>query len=486
MLGPGDRLKRVRLCLTANYYPVAFLINRRNFIKAGAAGFALGAGLRPGPASAQQPAFELVASHGEVRFEAAQQVPTRVMHYNQSIPGPLLRLAQGRETVIHFKNDLDETTTVHWHGLRIDNAMDGVPGMTQAPVVPGASFEYRLTPPDAGTYWYHTHQRSWAQQALGLAGILIVDEINPPKVDQDLVFAIDDWRLDDDRQIHRASLGAIHDWAHAGRMGNVITVNGATEKRYPVAHGERLRLRLINIANARVMNLLFGEPGIRVIAIDGQPVEPFTLDDGQVRLAPGQRVDLMIDMMSDPGTRSLIEVVIGEYAYEIAGFDYSGEVIREQALEAPIRLASNPLQQQRLPDEFLQVSMRMEGGAMGAMRSAIFEGRELGMRELVEQRQVWAINGIAGLPEEPLFRVKRGTAVSLDVINDNRWPHAMHVHGHHFIYHRTPEFWRDTALFEPGEQGSMRFIADNPGKWLIHCHMVEHMAGGMVTWFEVA
>jgi len=460
------------------------LISRRNFIKAGAAGLALGAGI--GPASAKvQPAYRLVASNGEARFSAGQKMPTRVMHYNQSIPGPVLRLAQGRETVIQFENALDEASSVHWHGLRIDNAMDGVPGMTQQAVEPGGSFEYRLAPPDAGTYWYHTHQRSWAQLALGLAGVLIVEEANPPLVDHDLIFAIDDWRLDEDMQIDRKSLGAMHDWAHAGRMGNVITVNGQTEMRYPVAHGERLRLRLVNIANARVMNLLFNEPQISVIAVDGQPVEPYAPDGGRVQLAPGQRVDLIIDTMSDPGQRSLIEVVIGEYAYEIASFDYDQTVRREQALQTPIRLEPNPLQRIRLPDQFMHVPMRMEGGAMGGMRSAIYEGRELDVRELVKQGKIWAINGVAGLPPEPLFRVRRGSAVSLDVINDNSWPHAMHLHGHHFIYHKTPQLWRDTALFARGEQGSMRFIADNPGKWLIHCHMVEHMAGGMVTWFEV-
>jgi len=460
------------------------LISRRGFLKAGAAGLALGAGIEPAPAGADS-AYRLVASNGAVKFARGQASPTRVMHYNQSVPGPLLRLAQGRETVIRFDNALDEASSVHWHGLRIDNAMDGVPGMTQQAVEPGASFEYRLAPPDAGTYWYHTHQRSWAQLALGLAGVLIVEEANPPLVDQDLVFAIDDWRLDEDMQFDTQSLGAMHDWAHAGRLGNVITVNGQTETSYPVAQGERLRLRVVNIANARVMDLLFNEPQISVIAIDGQPVEPYALQDGKLRLAPGQRVDLIIDMMSGAGQRSLVELVIGEYAYEIASFDYAGAVRRAQPLATPIRLEPNPLQRLRLPDEFLHVPMRMQGGAMGGMRAAIYQGREMDVRELVRERQIWAINGVAGLAQEPLFRVERGTAVSLDVDNDNRWPHAMHLHGHHFIYNGSPGIWRDTALFAGGEQGSMRFIADNPGKWLIHCHMVEHMAGGMVTWFEV-
>ena len=91
------------------------------------------------------------------------------------------------------------------------------------------------------------------------------------------------------------------------------------------------------------------------------------------------------------------------------------------------------------------------------MRSATYNGQEMDVRELVKNRKIWAINGIAGLPEKPLFSVTRGTAVSLNIDNDNSWPHAMHLHGHHFIYHKTPDYWRDTALFARGEQGSMRF-----------------------------
>jgi len=401
------------------------MLDRRNFIKAGAAGLAGGVLLRLAPLSAGNVDLRLSAARGEVRLMPDQQQLTGVMSYNQSIPGPLIRIPRARESVIVFDNALDEPSSVHWHGLRIDNAMDGVPGMTQAPVMPGEKFEYRLTPPDAGTYWYHTHQRSWAQMALGLAGVLIVEEDDPPVVDQDLVFAIDDWRLDDDMQIDRKSLGSMHDWAHGGRMGNVITVNGESGKVYRVARGERVRLRLVNIANARTMNLLFNEPRMSVIAIDGQPVEPFTPPDGRIRLAPGQRSDVIIDMSADPGQRSLIEVVIGEYAYEIASFEYAATVKREQLPDTPIFLERNPLQATRLPETFKHVPLLMQGGAMGSMRGAVYEGREMGVRELIEHRKIWAINGIAGMPEEPLFSVRRGTAISLDVDNDNSWPHAL-------------------------------------------------------------
>jgi len=462
------------------------VIDRRNFIKAGVAA-ACGGALWPfvPQARAAGGAYELIAAAGEVRIEDGQQAPTRVMHYNQSIPGPLLRIPQGRESVIRFRNQLDEPSTVHWHGMRIDNAMDGVPGMTQAPVAPGEEFEYRLTPPDAGTYWYHSHLRSWFQQDMGLAGVLIVDEAEPPRVDRDLVLAIDDWRFDEAMQMDTASFGSMHDWAHGGRLGNYLTANGKPEETFAVASGERVRLRLVNTANARIMNLLLEEPQLSIVALDGQPVAPHEPDGGRIRLAPGQRCDLIVDLVGDPGQRSRIEVVVGEYAYEIARFAYGPEVRRQQLLDSPIALPDNPLNRLRLPGDFVNVTMVMEGGAMGGMRGAKYQGREMDIRELVKLGKAWSINGIVDLPDEPLIRVERGTAVSLHMVNDNAWPHAMHVHGHHFIDDRNPGAWRDTSLLARGETRTLRFVADNPGKWLIHCHMAEHMAAGMVTWFEV-
>ena len=460
--------------------------DRRQFLKASAAGLFGASIMRPIIGQANPKQLDLVASNGQFAFGEDPENTTRVMHYNQSIPGPLIRIPQGRESIIRLHNSLDEPTSVHWHGLRIDNAMDGVPDITQPPVMPGQQFEYRLKPPDAGTYWYHTHMRSWAQLALGLAGVMIVEEDEPPTVDQDIVFAIDDWRLDRDLQMDSASFGSMHDWSHGGRLGNYITVNGKAEPVFEVASGERIRLRLVNIANARIMNLLFSESEISVVAVDGQPVEPFVPKSGRVVLAPGQRADLIIDMTADPGSRSAIEVVIGEYAYVVADFVYREKARREHKLDAALRLPDNPVNRIRLPDEFMHVPLHMGGGAMGGMRSATFEGKEMGIRELVQNQKVWALNGIVGMPAEPLFRVRRGTAISLDVHNDNSWPHAMHIHGHHFIHDREPGLWRDTTLFQRGERGAMQFIADNPGKWLIHCHMVEHMAGGMLTWFEVS
>ncbi len=463
-------------------------MRRRQFLQLGTGGVLAGVLGFPGAtrANTNSPDFRLVAANGQHRFLDQQAEPTGVMRYNDSIPGPLIRIPRARESVILFHNALDESSSVHWHGLRIENAMDGVPGMTQDPVLPGDDFIYRLNPPDAGTYWYHSHSRAWQQMALGLAGVLIVDEDEPPRVDQDLVFAVDDWRLQRSGQIERASFGSMHDWSHAGRVGNFITVNGQRELVYPVSAGERLRLRMVNIANARSMQLLINEPETQVVALDGQPVKPFRPEAGIVLLAPGQRCDLIIDLSFTPGHRSPIELLIRDTAYEIATLQYDERVKRENPLADSIELAANPLARTALPDRFRHVPLLMEGGAMGSLRSASLDGKILSMRELVHNGMAWAFNGVAGLPEEPLFRVARGSAISLDVENATRWPHAMHIHGHHFQSDLEPGVWRDTLLFAREQKSSMRFVADNPGRWLIHCHMAEHMASGMLTWFEVS
>lgn len=463
-------------------------MQRRAFLKAGAASLLYGtfSGCTKISTRPQGPTFRLTAAPGETRFLPGQTKPARVLQYNGSTPGPILRLPQGVESSIAFHNGLDEATTVHWHGLRIDNAMDGVPKLTQAAVPPGGDFTYRLTPPDAGTYWYHTHHRSWSQMAMGLSGVMIIEENEPPYVDQDIVCALDDWRLKPSGELHTESLRSIHDWSHDGRMGNFITVNGQLNPGFEVSHGERVRLRLVNVANARIMQVVIKQPDIHVVAIDGQPVTPFRPEANIVTLAPSQRIDLIIDLSADAGEKSPIGLYIGEHAYGIAHFRFSQPIKREQALDTPIQLPMNPQNRITLPAEFKKVPLRMQGGAMGHMAGAHYQGRDMSIHDLVEQHnQMWAFNGVAGLPAKPLFSVPRGTPISLEINNDNNWPHAMHIHGHHFIHNRFPGIWHDTSLFAPGEKGSMKFIADNPGKWLIHCHIVEHMAGGMVTWFEV-
>ena len=465
-------------------------MNRRHFIQLAAAGLAGAALPLPLVAAGQERrTFALEAAPGTADLGTPNGGSTAVWQYNGLTPGPVIRARQGEPVEIPFTNRLDQPTTVHWHGLRVDNAMDGVPGMTQPVIAPGERFVYRFTPPDAGTFWYHAHNRSWEQMARGLHGVLIVDEVEPVAVDRDLVLALDDWLIDDEGQIDERSLGGLHAWAHGGRLGNHLTVNGRRHPRYPVRWGERVRLRLVNVANARVMPLRVVGAAPTLVAVDGQPVTPRPLEDGAFTLAPGQRLDLVMDMLQGPAEATRIEYSAGE-SLVAASLVYQGTGgVRDAPLDAPLALPPNPLPELGDLAGAKRYTLRMEGGAMGRLRGAEYQGRWTPIGDLVKEKMVWALNGVAGLPKEPFFSVPRGETVVIRMENHNRWPHAMHLHGHHFRSLRTegpgPAPWRDTLLVDEGASESIALVADNPGRWLIHCHMIEHQAGGMVTWFEV-
>ncbi len=498
-------------------------MDRRGFLKAGGAASAMALSPWPGRlAFAGQTAdgfTVLRATGGSAPLLGNQGGPTPLWAYNGQTPGPEIRAQRGETVKVRLVNELDQPTTIHWHGIRIDNAMDGVPDLTQEAVPPGASFDYEFTVPDAGTFWYHTHNRSWEQMARGLYGPLIVDG-DAEDVEHDLTLIVDDWRLGPDGAIDAASFGNMMDWSHAGRLGNWVTVNGRDSPRFDLAAGTVTRLRLINTANARIFTLAIDGLEMQLAGLDGQVFDETVVLDTPLTLSPAQRADVIVTP-AVPGSHALMAADRGEQV-AVAQFDVSGMA------DAPCAYAV--LKPNGLPEpdlgSALTVELLMEGGAMGMMGSAMMGGggpgmgRGMGpgsgggmmggggpgmgrgqgggpdlgmmdMRELVGNGMAWAMNGVAGMPDKPLFAAKRGQSVRLTMINETRWPHAMHLHGHHFrVLTRdgkpepmTP--WRDTVTLDPMQRAEIALLADNPGRWLLHCHMVEHMAAGMMTWFEV-
>ena len=210
--------------------------------------------------------LELTAAETELPLIGGQSL--KVWAYEGQVPGPTLRVRLGETLRVRFHNRLPQPTTVHWHGVRVPNGMDGVPNLTQPPVEPGATFVYEFTPKDAGTFWFHPHVRSSEQVERGLYGVLVVEDEKPAPYAQDVVWVLDDWLLDEQRQIFPA-FNTMHDLMHDGRWGNEITVNGRTGQRLAVRAGERIRLRLLNSANGRVFNPDFGSLDVKVIAVDG-------------------------------------------------------------------------------------------------------------------------------------------------------------------------------------------------------------------------
>jgi FtsP/CotA-like multicopper oxidase with cupredoxin domain len=443
----------------------------------------------------------LRARTGEVKLRGSDQPATAIWGYDGTVPGPLLRVKRGEEVKVRLLNELSEPTVIHWHGLRLPNAMDGVPHLTQEPVAPGKSFDYRFVAPDAGTFWYHTHFRSSGQLGRGLYGALIVDEPEPITVDQDLLLVVDDWRLTDAGAIHE-SFGAFHDASHAGRLGQYLTVNSRDIWDIPVRTNERLRLRLINVANARVMILRLDRHRAKVIAIDGQPSELFDARDSRVTLGPGARIDLLVDATLEAGTKApfVLEYGRGEELV-FARLSYAeGAPVRPAPLGDPKPLPANPLPERMDLANAFRMDVPLDGGAMSMMMSGMgggMMGRGMGPGPGTtginpQAGMFWALAGRSSTGHDgpPLFQVKRGRTVVLNFPNRTAFPHAMHVHGHHFrLLDRLDDgwkpYWLDTVLVEPRQGARIAFVADNPGKWLIHCHMIEHMETGMAAWFDV-
>lgn len=290
--------------------------------------------------AAQASDIQLTAKAGRARLLSDSTVSTAVFGYGGQVPGRELRLRQGDRLRVSVKNELQEETTVHWHGIRLPNAMDGVPHLTQKPIKPGETFLYDFVAPDAGTYWYHPHHNSSQQVGRGLYGPLIVEEAEPIKVDRDITWLLGDWRLHEDGQISD-DFGNMHDSMHAGRVGNTITINGLAPQPLAVRTGERVRLRLINVANARIFGLKFAGHSPKIIALDGQPVTPHE-PSGAVLVGPAMRVDLIIDMVGDPSSNFTVEDTFYKgLEYALTTLEYGGTPLRQALLPTPVALPPN-------------------------------------------------------------------------------------------------------------------------------------------------
>lgn len=432
--------------------------------------------------------FALVAAPARASLVGPPHPETDVWSYNGRTPGPEIRVRQGEHIRVLVENRLPEETTVHWHGIRLPNAMDGVPHLTQKPIGPGETFTYEFTCPDAGTFWYHPHQRSFVQVGRGLYGALIVEERETVPVDRDVTWVLADWRLLDDASIS-GDFGNMHDVSHNGRVGNTVTINGRIPKTFVARAGERIRLRLINGANARIFGLEFEGHRPQIIALDGQPVEPHAPSDGRVVLGPAMRIDLLLDMTVQPGQRVRVsDTFYRGLEYKLLDFVYADDApLRDLANATPVRLPDNPLPEPNL-ESAQRHQITLGGGMMGSMRTAMLDGKQVDIRTLMHNGLVWAINGVAakGHVHEPLLTLERNRPYILELVNDTMWHHPVHLHGHSFrvitrdgkpTQHRE---WQDTVLLSRQERVEIAFVADNPGDWMIHCHILEHQVGGMM------
>jgi FtsP/CotA-like multicopper oxidase with cupredoxin domain len=413
-------------------------LSRRAFLT-GSAGAAVGCALDDRALAqtlgAAGDGFRILRANPRVtgpRSQGQRETPT--WGYEGFVPGPLLRIKQGEELKVRLINKLPAGTAIHWHGIRVPNSMDGVPALTQPIVASAASFDYRFRTPDAGTFWYHAARIGDAER--GLFGILVVDEAAAVDVDRDIIFVLDDWLL------------------HADDI--------ATKTN------ERLRFRLINAAKARVMRLRFDRHSVRVMAVDGQPAEPFLANNGRVTLGPGNRVDLFVEAMLEPGETASIFRDDAGTEKEISRLVYDrGEKRRASPLPEPPPLPVNPLPERIDMRTALRIEAPLDAG----------------------ERSVWT-SSAAGEFGSPLFSVKRGRSVVLAFPNLTDAAHAVHIHGHHArlldnLDDGWKPFWLDTVMAGPRQTTRIAFVADNPGKWMIDNQQLADGEIGHAAWFEV-
>jgi FtsP/CotA-like multicopper oxidase with cupredoxin domain len=436
------------------------------------------------PGETEPPLRTLTAAPGKARLRPVPAAETEIWTLDGKTPGPELRMKLGETLRLRLDNRTTAPLSLHWQGLRGGaSAMDGVGGFSQPPVMPGESFEYRLTPPDSGTLLYRPLLIGGSSEPAGrgLSGLLIVEESQPLPVDRDIGVLVSDWLLGDDHVI-RPFVADGPESAAAGRLGSWLTVNGGPPpQRVAVAPGARVRLRLANACNARIMRLRFDGVKAFVVAVDGQPTDTFEPVRAQLPFAPGTRYDLVVDMPEEPGATALVTALIGAGVPLVR---LVAEGAKRPATTAPVALKPNPalpaavrLQDARRP------SIVIEGGAKLADGKLDLAG--------LDPSRPWLINGAVGVADaKPLFSVRRGSPVVLAIENRTAFIQPLHVHGHSFrLLHPLDDGWEpyflDTVQIPEGRKLHIAFIADNPGRWLVSSTVLERFDRGLWTWFEV-
>jgi FtsP/CotA-like multicopper oxidase with cupredoxin domain len=498
------------------------------------------------------------------------ETAVRMLGYNGSIPGPTLRVRQSSEIIVQVSNQGDLDTTVHWHGLRLENKYDGVPHATQAPIPVGGGFSYRIQFPDPGLYWYHPHIREDYTQELGLYGNILVLPTEPdywPPVDRELILTLDDILIEDGRlaPFSRAETS----YAAMGRFGNVFLVAGDPDPRLTMRAGEVVRLWLTNTASTRVFNVRLPGALMKLVGADNGRVEHEELIH-QVLLAPSERavVDVLVEQ---PGELTL-QHETPDRTYRLASVRVSD---RPAAASRPAQefrqlrtapeLAAERQQLDRWlaapPDKILSMIAQMDDPtAMPEIAGPVSyacpmhpeiisdqPGRcpTCGMKLLATQEGGSAAHNDMSMDhdmshgphtghgsasgiewEDDMVEVNRltttanmhwrfldrtdgvdsqvidwqfsvGQRVKIRLINEMDSDHPMH---HPFHVHGAGRFlvltrdgmpepnlaWKDTVLVRTGQTVDILFDVSNPGVWMAHCHIAEHMQSGMMFSFRVA
>lgn len=399
--------------------------------------------------------------------------PTEVYAFNGAIPGPLIELAAGDRLIVHFTNNLPEPTTIHWHGLRIDNDMDGAPHHPRPPVLPGERFDYDFVVPDAGTFWYHPHVNSSAQVGFGLYGPLVVhasDDSEAAAPEDEVVLVLSDIGINDDGTIADPSAGG--DLATLfGREGNLILVNGRWLPTLNARSGVTQRWRLVNAARSRYFKLELPGTTFTRIGNDGGLL-PSPIDEDAIFLIPGQRADVLVTPSEANGTVQFLTWV----PYD-RGF--GSTELRTEQLIMRLDLTDDP------PGEPTQASFSRAIEPIDVSGATAVQMRLTEMMD-DEGRLLMGINDVPFEELEP-WPATIGETQVWEVENEMDWDHPFHLHGFFFQaldpdgVPLEPLSWQDSINVPSRETRRIAVVFDErPGMWMFHCHILDHADAGMM------
>ena len=446
--------------------------------------------------------------------------------YNGQYPGPLIQAPKDATVVIRVTNNIQMPTTIHWHGIRIKNEFDGVPGVTQEAIERGESFTYEVNVPDAGMFWYHPHVREDVQQDLGLFGNLLVTSPDPDyygPAHREEVFVLDDMLMDDQGAIPWGESAPTH--ALMGRFGNVMMVNGETDYRLNAKRGEVIRFYLTNVANTRTFNVTFGNARVKIVASDVGRYEREQWISSVV-IAPAERyvVDVRFDQPGEVAISNTVQAINhfrGEFFPEVDTL--SLVTVSDEPADASISSRFETLREHdevvedidqfrpffgRSPDHELEATVRVQGLPTPIVLSMEADSMYFPPIEwndgmpmmnwlstgdqvtwILKDRQTGAENGDID------WQFSVGDVVKIRIFNSpesfHPMNHPIHIHGQRFLVlsmdgvEMQNLVWKDTAIVPVGSTMDVLVEMSNPGEWMVHCHIAEHLHSGMMFSFTV-
>jgi FtsP/CotA-like multicopper oxidase with cupredoxin domain len=396
-----------------------------------------------------------------MRLRQPAQAETNAWRFGPEMGANNWTFRRGETLELELTNAASTPINLNWYGL--DGVAGAVPLLAQGAIAAGQRATRSIPLRAAGTYFFEARIGAESAERPLPCAAFAVTETNPPQVDRDEVLLVEDWRL-------KADGTAVAPGASAAETSTVYTINGRLDWTIAARTNQRLRLRFVNGCHRAAVAFRIADHDVRVMAIDGQPAEPFPARDGRLILAPGTRIDVLLDATRPPASRSQIMLHDGTAPRPIATLVYSAD--------APVRDAPLPLAPP-LADNGLPAQIPLQG----AQRFELATGPSAADAGWVPAERI-------STQLAPAFRVRRGRTVVLALTNRETTPVTFHLHGHHFrLLDRLDDgwkpFWLDTLLFDAGQTQRIAFTAEHAGNWLMETMGIDWSAPRLARWFAV-